>query len=56
MQQRPADEGREHRHLPLREVDDVRRAIDEDEREREQRVDPAGGEAAHDLLPEVRHQ
>ena len=55
VEQLPADEGREHRHLALREVDDPRRAVDQDEREREQRVDAAGRDPRHDLLEEVGH-
>ena len=52
--ERPGDVGRERRHLPLGEVDDPRRAVDDHEREREQRVDAARGEAGDDLLHEVR--
>ena len=44
--QRPRDVGREHPHLALREVDDVRRAVDEHEREREARVDRPVSEPA----------
>jgi hypothetical protein len=54
--QRPRDVGREHPHLALREVDHVRRAVDQDEREREARVDRAVSEPRHDLLHELRHQ
>ena len=50
VHQRPGDESRERRHLALREVDDVRRSVDEHEREREAPVDRARREAARDLL------
>ena len=52
----PADEGHEGAELAVREADDAGRAIDEHDRQRERRVDPAVGEAAHHLLPELRHQ
>ena len=51
--QRPRDVRRERRHLALREVDDARRAVDDHEREREERVDAARREAGDDLLHEV---
>ena len=54
LHQLPGDERRERRHLPLREVDHPRRAVDQDDREREARVDPARREPADDLLPELR--
>ena len=50
VHQRPGDEGREHRHLTLGEVEDVGRAVDEDESQREAREDRALREAADDLL------
>jgi hypothetical protein len=40
---------------PLREVDDARRAVDQDERERQQRVDAARRDPADDLLENVGH-
>ena len=55
VEQLPADEGREHRHLALREVDDARRAVDQDEREREQRVHAARRDPRDDLLENVGH-
>jgi hypothetical protein len=55
VHQLPGDVGAEHRHLALREVDDVGRAVDEDERQREAREDRAGCEAADDLLQEGSH-
>ncbi len=51
--ERPGDVGRERRHLALREVDDSGRAVNDHERECEQRVDPTRREARHDLLHEV---
>ena len=54
--QRPRDEGRERRHLALREVEDIRGAVDEDERQREARVDRPLREPAHDLLQKLGHQ
>ena len=54
--QRPGDVGGEHRHLALGEVDDAGGPVDQDERERQQPVDAAGGEARDDLLEELRHQ
>jgi hypothetical protein len=51
--ERPGDVRRERRHLPLREIDDPRRAVDDHEREREQRVDTTGSEPRDDLLHEV---
>jgi hypothetical protein len=54
--ERPREEGREHRHLALREVDDVRRPVDEHDRQREARVDGPEGEPADDLLRELLHQ
>ncbi len=51
--QRPGDVRRQRRHLALREVDDAGRAVDDHERQRQERVDPARREAGHDLLHEV---
>jgi len=56
VHQRPRDVGGEGRHLALGEVDDVGGAVDENERQGEAREDRAGGETAHDLLDEIRHQ
>ena len=46
------DVRRRHRHLPLREVDHLGGAVDEDEREREASVDDALREAGDGLLRE----
>jgi len=54
VDQRPGDEGREHRHLALREVDDAGGAVDQDERDRERRPHSARGESDHDLLRKLR--
>ena len=54
VDERPGDEGREHRHLALREVDHAGRAVDQDERDGERRPDAARGEADHDLLRQLR--
>ena len=48
------DVRRQHRELALREVDDVGRAIDEHEREREAAVDGADREPLHRQLREDR--
>jgi hypothetical protein len=52
LQQRPRDVGREHRHLALREVHQVRRLVDHDQRERDAGIDAAGREAGEDLVQE----
>jgi len=50
-----ADESREHRHLALREVDQAHGVVDEDQGEREARVDAAGRDPAEDELEELLH-
>jgi hypothetical protein len=53
LHQLPRDVRREHRHLSLREVDDVGRAVDENERERETAEDAAAREPRDRLLGEL---
>jgi hypothetical protein len=53
--QAPGDEGAEHGHLALGEVDDARRPEDQDERQRERGVDRAGGYPVDDDLYEALH-
>ena len=48
----PGDVGREHRHLALREIHQVRRLVDHHQRQRDAGVDAAGGEAGEDLVQE----
>ena len=53
VHQLPRHVRREHRHLTLREVDDVGRAEDQDEREGHRRVDRAGRDPVHKHLYET---
>ena len=50
VDQRPADERGQRRHLTLREVDHAGGAVDDHDREREQPVDAAVGQTADDML------
>src|SRR5262249_32355582 len=54
-EQARGDVRRDHRHLPLREVDHPGGAVDERERNRKARVDPPAGKPDDDVLKEVRH-
>src|SRR5947207_1359369 len=51
---RPRDERGHHQHLPLREVQRARGVVDDDERERHQRVDRAGRQTRHDDMNDGR--
>ena len=56
VDERPRDVGRKHAHLALREVEDARCAMDENEGECERRVDTAVGETRDHVLKEVGHR
>ena len=51
----PGDEGREHRHLALREIEVVDRLVDHHDGKRHAGVDAAGREPRQDLLEEELH-
>jgi hypothetical protein len=52
LDEAPRDIGAEHRHLALGEIHEVGRLVDHHQREREARVDAAGGESRQDLVKE----
>jgi hypothetical protein len=52
----PGDEGREHRHLALGEVDDPGRAEDQDQRQRQRAVDRPVGDPVDHHLQEPFHR
>ena len=52
----PGEIGREHRHLALREIHQLRRLVDHHQRERHDRVDAAEGEAGSELMQRTSNQ
>ena len=55
LHQLPGDEGREHRHFALGEIEMVDRLVDHHHGERHAGVDRAGGDAGQDLVGEKLH-
>jgi hypothetical protein len=55
LHQLPGDEGREHRHFALGEIEVVDRLVDHDHGERHAGIDRAGGDASQDLVDEKFH-
>ena len=55
LQQRPGDEGGEHGHLALREIDVVRGLVDHDQGQGHGGVDAASGQAGQQLVDEGVH-
>ena len=55
LQQLPGDEGREHRHLALREIETVDRLVDHHDRERHAGIDGSGREPGQHLIDEQFH-
>ena len=55
LHQLPGDEGREHRHFALGEIEMVDRLVDHDDGERHAGVDRAGGDAGQDLVGKKLH-
>ena len=53
-QREHAEIAAEHHHLAAGEIDDVARFVDDDQRQRDQRIDAAGDDAAGDPLEEKR--
>ena len=56
LQQLPGDEGREHRHLALREIQMMDRLEDHDDGQRHQGIDAAGGKARQNLAEKEIHR
>ena len=55
LHQLPGDEGREHRHFALGEIEMVDRLVDHDDGERHAGIDRAGGDAGQDLVGKKLH-
>ena len=55
LHQLPGDEGREHRHFALGEIQMVDRLVDHDHGERHTGIDRAGGDAGQDLIGKKLH-
>jgi hypothetical protein len=55
LHQLPGNEGREHRHFALGEIEMIDRLIDHDDGERHAGINGAGGDAGQDLIGEKLH-
>ena len=55
VHQLPGEIGREHRHLALGEIDELRRLVNHHQRQRHDRIDPAEREARSHLMQELAH-